>query len=187
MKSTDHKPKTHFQTPHSNTLKVQTHWNTLNQTLLLTQTSLRPLKLTWVNHLVWNFQNHSLSHINQSLKQFPLSVLLSLTHRVEGTLSFYSIHCPFCFLDSSLSFSSFRFWNFMMLPMVFRFSISDLFGFWWFMFGFWEKKIEVLGWKWSFVISMKNVYYFVWLFGKWVNKKNDFFLTNWAFELLLWN
>ena len=181
--------------PLSNTLKVQTHWNTLSQTLSLTQTSLHPLKVT----LKLTHSSKSLSlKLSKSLTLTPKSVTQIVSSlstapidppcrryslSLLNTLSFLLLR----FLSLSLSLSNFRFWNFMMLPRVFRFSIWNLFGFWGFMFGFREKKIEVLGRKWSFVILVKNVYYLVWLFGKWVNKKMIFFLTNWAFELLLWN
>ena len=87
----------------------------------------------------------TLSHSN--------SVLLPLTHCAKGTLS--------------LSFSNFRFWNFMMLPIsIFNFR------------SFWVLVIHV--------ISMNACILFclvVWKMSK--LKKNDFFfLTNWAFELL---
>ena len=127
--------------------------NTLNQTLSLTQTLLHPLKLTHlltrVNHSVWNFQNHLLSHPNQSLKlHSALSQYCSYWPTVRKVLSLSLLNellfllLRFLSLSLSLSLSNFRYWNFMMLPRVFRFSILDLFGFWWFMFGFREKKLR---------------------------------------------
>ena len=132
-----------------------------------------------------------------------LSVLLPLTHHAKGSLSLSSICCHFCFLDSSLFLSNFRSWNFMMLPRVFRFSISDLFGFWWFMFGFWEKKNYKKNWgfRLEMIIFHFNEECILLCLVDWKMsklKKKMIFLKvflgcfifrkpNWAFELLLWN
>ena len=114
------------------------HWNTLNQ--ILTHTNFASPSQT---HSLTHLLTHSQAIIAQCQKnrsppcrRYSQAIIAHCRRRYS--LSLYSKRCRFCFLDSSvsLSFSNFRFWNFMMLPRVFRFSISDLFGFWWFMFGF---------------------------------------------------
>ena len=95
----------------------------------LTQTLLCPLKLT---HSLTHSQAivaHCQQNYSPPCRRYSLSLL--------NMLSFLLLR----FLCLSLSFSSFRFWK-MMLPRVFHFSISDLFGFWWFMFGFREKNLR---------------------------------------------
>ena len=136
--------------PLSNTLKVQTHWNTLSQTLSLTQTSLHPLKVTL-----------KLTHSSKSLS-LKLSKSLTLTPKsvtqIVSSLSIAPIDPP-CrryslSLLNTLSFLLLRF-----LSLSLSLSLSPIldFGISWCYLGFFVFQFGIfLGFGDSCLVSEKK-------------------------------